>query len=319
MSGRTPSLAAPRIRLEPALLEAAVDLLLAGPAAEEQRYQRFRRAADRLYALHETPEARRAAFHLLYSGLFEDLGCAAVLGEALAGLAGRVDEVLVARAMTPAEEGAELGADGRTAGLRIAPARFAQTADLRRFIRHECAHLVDMLDPAFAYGIGAPGVGERVRRLVGERFGCLWDCSVDGRAARAGTDPLRRREDLEEECARLYPSLTGETVTGVVRRLWEGERPTYGTLVEWAGNPAALATWAGFAAEAGDGAAGPAPGAACPLCGFPTYDWASGITEPTADLIRQDFPGWQIREGACGRCVEAYQVREAAASGPAVS
>ncbi|MBI3974856.1 MAG: hypothetical protein HY334_00515, partial [Armatimonadetes bacterium] len=312
-----------RIRYDPDLLESAVEHVLrqrreAGDRAADESY---RRAADRIYALYDQPEARRAAFGALHARLFEEMGCGKSVAEAAGGVAGRMAEVLVTRAWTRPEEGIELGSDGRTLGVRILPARFASPAELPRFLRHEFGHVADMVDEAFGYGSGVGEVVGRMSRLRGDRFGLLWDCTIDGRAARAGEFPLHAPQELEAECARLYPALPPGAPSAVVRRLWEGERPTYATLVRWATDPAALAAWVGSAAEPEGGAVAPL-GTPCPLCGFSTYAWGPAIDPEVEQLIQTDFPAWRRRDGACARCVEAYTVQREFAvavsgSGPA--
>lgn len=299
---------APRVRFDRELLEAVVDLILR--RREDQSavdlFARFRRAADRIYVLHHTPEDRRAAFHTLHAGLFEEVNCGMPVLEEAAALSGRVADILVGRAWRPDEEGAELSADRRVVGLRVQPRRFVSPGDLRSFVRHEFGHVADMVDEAFQYGDGA--ATGRLPRLAGVRFGCLWDCVVDGRIARAGGVPLHRREDLEEECARVFPALPSDCVAAAVRRLWEGERPTYGTLVRWATDPAALAVSVGFALEADQNSPIPPPGAPCPLCGFATHAWAPRIDPAVALRIQADVPAWRPADGVCARCAEGYQM-----------
>lgn len=302
------SRSAPLVRFDRELLEAVVDLLLRRRAAEGDGapLERFRSAADRIYVRYETPEDRRAAFYALQARHFEELRCGTPVAEEAAVLAGWVDDIVVGRAWRPGEEGAELNADRRMVGLRVQPYRFATPAELRSFLRHEFGHVADMVDGTFRYGDGAPA--GRLPRLTGARFGCLWDVVVDGRIARGGGVPLRSRAELEEECGRLFPALPAHVVAAVVRRLWEGERPTYATLVRWAVDPGALAAWAGFALPAQDRGGSPPPGAPCPLCGFATYAWAPEIDAVTAAAVRADIPDWQPAAGMCARCAEAYTV-----------
>lgn len=303
-----------RIRYAPDLLEAVVEHLFRRREAEDRpAYERYRRAADRIYALHEQPDARRAAFHALHTRLFEESGCGEPVAVAAAGFAGRIEEVLVTRAWSRSEEGAELSDDGRMLGLRLLPAWFGSLPDLRRFLRHECGHVADMLDETFGYGSRLAGVSGGMPRLHGDRFGFLWDCSVDGRTERAGGTPLRTREGLEEEGVRLFPTFPREVVAAVVRRLWEGERPPYALLVRLAVDPAVVAAWAGASLTLEGRVTGPLPGAPCPLCGFPTHAWAPAIDDTVAGLIEADFPTWRRNEGACARCVEGYALRIASA------
>jgi len=299
---------APRVRFDPELIEAVVDLLLRRRAGggEGELFDRFRHAADRIYVLHDTPEERQRAFHVLHARFFEEMRCAIPVVEEADALVGGIQEVIVGRAWRPDDEGAELSLDRRLVGLRIQPRRFASTAGLQSFLRHEFGHVSDMVDQAFLYGDGASS--GRLPRLAGARFGCLWDCVVDGRIARGGGVPLHSREDLEVECARLFPALPPDGIVAAVRRLWDGERPPYATLVRWATNPGVLAAWAGFTLETGDHQDTPPPGAPCPLCGFATYAWAPEVDTEMAVAIQADLPGWQRGDGVCARCVEAYAV-----------
>ena len=302
--------ATPSIRYDLDFLEAVVEYVLRQrrEAGDRSIDESYRRAADRIYARYDRPEDRRSSFGVLHARLFEEMGCGKPLAEAAARFAGRITTVLVARAWTRAEEGVELGTDGCAVGARILPARFASATELRRFLHHEFEHVADIVDETFAYGSDVGDSSGRMARLHGDRFGLLWDCAVDGRVARSGEIPLHPRQELEEECARLYPALPREAVAEAVRRLWEGERPTYVTLVRWATDPLALAAWVGWAAEP-EGGSAPPPGAPCPLCGFPTYAWAPAIDFLVEQLIQEDFPAWRRRDGACARCVEAYAVR----------
>jgi len=296
----------PRVRFDPELLEAVVDLLVRrrADAGDGEPFRRFRRAADRIYVLYDTPKERQEAFRSLHARLFDEMGCGRAVIEEARVLIGWVQEVVVARAWRADEEGADLSADRRLVGVRIQPGRFISSTGLQSFLRHEFGHISDMVDEAFLYGDGA--ASGRLPRLAGARFGSLWDCVVDGRIARAGGVPLHSREDLEEECARLFPVLPPDGVAAIVRRLWEGERPTYASLVRWATDPAALAAWAGLTLAAEDPRGTPPPGAPCPLCGFATYAWAPEIDPVIAAAIQADVPEWQPADGVCARCVEAY-------------
>lgn len=305
MNDRPPS----RIRYTVGLQEAVVERLLRGrrEAGDHAPYERYRKAADRLYIQHVDPESRLVAFRVLYARLFEELGCAKAIEEVAAGLAGRIADVLVSRAWTPSEEGAELSADKRTLGLRLLPVRFTSPVDLERFLCHEMERITDMLDESFGYGAGL-GEGAVRRRSMAERFGFLWDCSIDGRTARAGRAPWRTPEEYEETCRRLFPVLA-PVAAAVVGRLWDGERPDYPMLVQMTAGPAALAAWAGVAQAEEVPGSGLQPGMPCPLCGFPTHAWAASFDPQVVRLIQADFPTWQARQGACERCVEGYAVR----------
>jgi len=305
----------PRIRFAPDLVEAVVEVRLRGSDPEGGRgpLARYRRETDRIYTLYDRAEERRGAFQALHTRLFEALRCGEAVVEEAQALAGRSDGILVGRAWTRAEEGAELSADRRMVGLRVLPERFSSPEGLRTFLRHEFGHAFDMLDDAFGYGAGAPSAPGALPRVTGERFGVLWDCVVDGRTERTGGVPLHRREDLVEACARLYPALPRAAVTAVVARLWAGERPTYTALLAWATDPGVLAASVGASPEsAGAVEVPPPPGASCPLCGFPTHAWAHPVDAAVARRIQEDVPRWVPALGVCARCVEAYAVTASA-------
>jgi len=270
--------------------------------------ERYRREADAVYRRFDEPRLRRAAFISLHARLFDELGCGRPIDEALTRLELPFETVAVARAWHVGEEGADVSPDRTTLGLRVTVERFG-SSDLSRWLDHELGHVADMLDPSFGYGqTAAPPAA--ARRLQGDRFGLLWDCVVDGRTARAGRAPLATRDERCDAFRRLFPECPEAVAPLVVGRLWDGERPSYGALLEYAGNWRALAAWAGVPAEAaagpGDGA--PPPGAPCPLCGFPTFRWAAAIPGEAAARIADDFPGWTAALGACERCVEGYIV-----------
>jgi hypothetical protein len=47
----------------------------------------------------------------------------------------------------------------------------------------------------------------------------------------------------------------------------------------------------------------------CPLCRFPTTDWAAGeALSDVADEIHGDFSGWCVSDGCCGHCAERYEL-----------
>ena len=270
----------------------------------------YRKKADRIYARHADPASRRAAFQVLHDRLFRELEFDRPIAAALEGLGLRFETVLVARAWSTAEEEVDLGAESRTLGIRLMVDRFS-SPDLRRFLHHELGHVTDMLDPAFGYRVGAP-VLSPARRSMGDRFGILWDCVVDGRTARAGDEPLVSHAERRSQLQRSFPEYSLNAAETVVGLLWNGARPTYAELVAFARDPLALAIWCGIPAADGvasaqsAGWAAPVPGAPCPLCGFPTFAWERAIPEGVAARIAADFPTWSPARGACERCVEGY-------------
>lgn len=302
------------LRFDPDLQEAVVLREVDRRRREGDRApdDEYRKAADQIYTRHSDPSSRHAAFQALHSQLFEKLGCGRPIADVLERLDLRFDVVLVARAWSVTEEEVDLGADGRTLGIRLTVDRFG--SGLRPLLSHELGHVVDMLDPAFGYRAAASPVSPTARRSMGDRFGILWDCAVDGRIARAGDEPPATRAARLAHFQRLFPEFSPETAEIVVGRLWDGTRPTYAELVTFARDATALADWCGVPTAAGAVAsesgkiAPPVPGAPCPLCGFPTFAWERNIPEDIAARIAADFPEWSPAYGACERCVEGYAV-----------
>jgi hypothetical protein len=302
------------VRYAPDLQEAAVLRALerrkkgGNPAVADD----YRKAADRIYAQHDDAESRRGAFQALHARLFGELEYSRPIDEALKHSNLRFDAVFVTRAWSPPEEGAALSVDGKTLGMRIMVDRFG-SPDLPRLLRHELGHVIDMLDPAFGYGLGR-AVSTPGAHRIEDRFSLLWDCVVDGRTAAAGGQPLATRSERYAEFRRLFPEFTPDAAEIVVGSLWGGARPTYHELISLARDPQALAVWCGLPTAAGMASAQSAgwsvavPGAPCPLCGFPTFSWKRTIPTAIAERIVVDFPTWSPGRGACERCVEGYAV-----------
>jgi hypothetical protein len=80
---------------------------------------------------------------------------------------------------------------------------------------------------------------------------------------------------------------------------------THTRLLEIAEEPTKLASL-----EVGDEEVSSIPpsGTFCPLCKFPTFEWADPEPGMTA-IIQEDSPTWTREEGICGRCYEYYQIR----------
>lgn len=181
-----------------------------------------------------------AATHIRYSQELQEtvapregLGAYdAAVQEAVAVLAGRFAEVLVAPAWTASEEGAEVTGDGTTLRLTILPVRFADPLRLTRSLRHELGHVADILDETFAHGAAPDGL--MVTHTLRRRFKLLWACSVDGRTARLGRSPLHQQQEYEVEFARLFSGISSDTARTAVAQLWEGERLSYCCLMRMA-------------------------------------------------------------------------------------
>lgn len=98
----------------------------------------------------------------------------------------------------------------------------------------------------------------------------------------------------------LEPNSDGERpfLCEVFDSLWNDPQPTHAKLVSVAADPRDLAH-----------AACPLPGAACPLCGFPTFHWAAPeqFAPAMIERIMGEFPAWTPHESACLRCLGTYE------------
>lgn len=316
-----------RIDCDPALMEEVVRLEIRRreDAGDLELFARYHQQADAIYG--EVPaEEWEEQFHRLHQAYFSDLGFRSHLEEVLAEfpiLETAVEGLVVARALSHHDEGADLSTDRRLVGLTIQAQRFLDPPALRCFLRHEFSHVADMLDLAFGYTgrLSLAGLSPAEENLVRDRYGVLWDLFIDGRLERAGHEPGASREQRRRAFDHLYRRLPQEAQDPVFQALWSAEALTHDELLEMARGVPALLSWAGVETEGMADEPILLPGTPCPLCRFPTHAWvltwthtessrSNGTTEPEVlDLIQADFPNWSPRDGACERCVELYRVR----------
>jgi hypothetical protein len=273
-----------QVEFDPALVEEVVHLLA---RAHERRWRAYRRCIDPLY---DRPD-REASITEGMLRLFRDFGAAEAVEKELRTLP--VRRALVARAQRPGEEGADLlvGRE-KTALVRIPAEAFGDGQALARFLRHEIRHVADMLDPAFAYepDLGRGGGTRAEKELVRSRYFVLWNLAIDAVEPSPVTPDIRR-----SQVDRAFAALAPDGRARLVARFQDPSLRTHPTLLAAARDP-----WAFF----GEPRKGVVPGQACPLCGFPTYDWDEG---PPAEAIRADFPRWEASQGACRQCSDIYR------------
>jgi hypothetical protein len=169
------------------------------------------------------------------------------------------------------------------------------------FLRHELMHLQDMVEPAFRYLPELPVSGPSLNQshLARERYRLLWDVCIDGRLTLSRRNTVATKEQRWTEFTNTFSFWTESRQREVFESLWTNLNPRHELLVELVSDPRQL--------QAADG---PRPGAPCPLCGFPTFSWATEATlaEPTLTAIRSEFPHWSPEQGACARCSNIYRV-----------
>lgn len=282
------------LEYEPDLVEAAVLEALRGHPEEP----RFRRERDPIYEIPDT-EARDAEFRHLGVRWFERLALAEpldlALGEAPNVTAG-CGRAIVGRARTARDEVADLrvGSSGRpTLLIRLRAETLARRDRALPVLRHELAHVADMLDPAFGYEPRL-AAGSAREPLLRDRYRALWDTLIDGRLSRLGRAPASARIDRWRDFIRAFPEL-GEGAEAAFARFWDGPRPAHADLLA-------------FAAGEADGTRRPE----CPLCRLPARDFEpepETLPEAVATAIAGDFPWWTPDAGLCRRCAELYRAR----------
>jgi len=300
------------LHVEPDLVEEVLLLFMrqAAAAGRPDYEQEYRRHVEPLYERVPVPD-REAAFHQVHRRLFVRWGLDRPIREVLdefPDVRRAVRAVVVARALSGREEGADLSRDRQKVGLKVRSERFLEAEGFRRFLRHEFQHVADMLDPAFRYDPDVvPTRPPGVQALLYERYRVLWAVTVDGRLERAGRPTVATRADRWREFQALYGTLPEADLRAAFERLWTWDRPTHPELWAMAQDPRQVLAWAQGAADA-PGPTGPLrlPGDPCPLCRFPTHRWVEAPSPEVVARVRADVPDWDPAQGLCERCAEAY-------------
>ena len=266
--------------------------------------RRFNLERERLYSILD-PDERNSAFFRLHLDWFREWGLEKILNRVLEEfplLPGALNALGFRKARAKNEEGAEMyvsAETGRNGIVALRPERFENLESLTCFLRHELTHLQDMIDPAFGYSPHLQSRGQTTaqQRLTRERYRLLWDITIDGRLANSGRATATNREQHQGMFERAYSFWPAEKRETVFKTLWHGRQPRHNDLLAFASDPRDL-----------NSVHEPLPGACCPLCGFPTFDWAdvSRLTPAMLEMIRGEFPDWVSEQGVCSRCVEAY-------------
>lgn len=275
-----------------------------GPPALQVR--RFHLAREKLYSILDS-DARNTAFFNLHLEWFREWG----LEKALVGPADEFPRLRTAlnalvfrRARMKRDEGAELyvsAEHGRSGVVALRVERFERPEELACFLRHEFAHVNDMLDPAFGYSpeLHLPGRNAAQQRLTRERYRLLWDIAIDGRVTASSRASVGNREEHRASFDHTFDFWPEPKRDEVFDSLWNNRQPRHADLLAIAADPRGL-----------ESAHEPVPGAACPLCGFATFAWADigGLSPQTTAAIRAEFPAWTPDQGVCRRCAEIYRI-----------
>ncbi len=288
--------------VEAAVLRVTAEAASAIPAPQRTRFLAER---ERCYRVLD-PDERNAAFARVHLDWFREWGLAARL-EAGVSPFPQLTSALTALAFRKArhrgEEGAELhsDADGRRRGVvALRPERVTDPNALTPFLHHELAHLADLVDPDFGYtpDPGEAGISPALQRLVTERYRLLWNIRIDGGLHRRGLATVADASCRREEFERAFGFLPAAQRAELFADLWNGRRGRHAELLALAADPRGV--------QAGRE---PVPGAPCPLCGFPAFDWVepAALSAAARARVRADFPDWQETGAICARCAEVYQ------------
>ncbi len=338
----------PDIQFEPALMEAVVTRALADYKYVQQLCSRLAQTSDSsndadneqatfdvatyhaeaesIYQIRPV-EQRAARFRELYKRWFYLGQFNALVADAfveLPEITRNTSVVTVTRAVSSAEERADLSSHTGSAvtaqhrkhwiGIRVMPARFLAEENLRPWLRHELWHVRDMLDPVFAYRRDelsqAAGNAERLpERVVQDRYSLFWALSIDVRIERAGLKTLRSPVERRARLAQAFRNISPDVIDSAIETLGHTRGLTHPELLELARHPRQL-----FGQNSPqDGTTQPLSGTTCPLCRFPTFEWAE-LTSPTSDTIiagiRRAYPHWSPELGVCSTCCDLFRIRE---------
>ena len=295
-----------QLRYDEDLIEAAAFLCASGRRRGVPALQiaRFNREREKLYAILD-PDERNAAFFKLHLDWFREWQLEKLLTDLLNEFpVVRTSVKLLAfrKARGRNEEGAELyvsAENGRSAVVALRPERFARDEELLPFLRHEFMHLHDMVDAAFGYSpeLHLSGQNAAQQRATRERYRLLWDIAIDGRlthAKRATTGNCEVHRAAFDRAFGFWPESKRDEVFS---NLWSGQNPRHGEMLAIAADPREVRT-----------VHQPLPGAMCPLCDSPTFDWIIGasVDRGVQAAVESEFPAWSPAQGMCGRCHKVY-------------
>jgi len=318
------------IEYEPGLIEDAVRWAIehGGDGIESLKLQRLRfghrRKLDVLYRLPEGDQ-REAAFRDHFATMFSELGNAEWIPrwlEPFPRLRSELECVVVRAAAGPGEDGAELWESQEQRGEGV-PAYLVITVSGTGLRSHDklgaallpdLLRAADLLDPDFGFRRGdlqadTRGAEERIRSV----YQRLWELSARARLrARGLREDDRLLEDSEELIAGAGVDLGSA-----------GPEPGGGAAGDACRHPVGLLAalcrdishqqLLGLAHALPAGAGTGASAAPCPLCHYPTTDWApSDSLGAVESEIHADFPAWSAAEGCCGHCAERYELLSAA-------
>lgn len=315
------------IQYDPLLTEAVIlqEIARRQEVGDPALFREYHVAADPLY--HRRPDAREAAFQRLHAQFFTRLGFAEILQTELREfprIEAQTSEVVVALAAGSHEEGSDLslgeangsGHPAKRVGIRLQADRFLDSGALRRYLRHEFLHVVDLLDPDFGYegevrlAVASPAE----ENIIRNRYRLLWCLSIDARLEYAGSEPLASRDRRRREFDAQYQKFAPAVREAIFERLWRPGPLPHRVLLQMATGSEALLCLAGDAGQTRSQTPrrAPLPGSPCPLCRFPSYHFVEDnylLDRALVAEIQKDFPSFTVDDNLCERCLEVYALQ----------
>lgn len=299
-----------RIEYDPSLVEQATFLAIRKSPQDEAA---FRRARESVYALRDS-EQRDEGFRRISSQWFLKLA----LGEPLRLLIAErplieqcVECCFVREAFGARKQAADLyvkmSADGasRTCTLIVGlcPETLLAPGDLAATLRTDLLKVSDMLDEAFAYSPEAPSANRPRQNLIRDRYRALWDIYVTSRLRLEKRHAERHEHIARNRFIQAFTSQGRPPNAACCDALMRMSRPNHSQLLQWAMTPHTLPEWSSAESDHEQ------PGQACPLCGFPTYDWypAEMLEQALVDQMAEILPSWGLQSGMCRQCVETLR------------
>lgn len=278
-------------------------------------YEQYHNLSDRIYEFDDEDE-RSDGFVELNKEFFNTLGFSEVVRgvvDEFPEFHEKIEEIHIRKPTTMIEVGSDLVDERRKAVIRLFPEQFMDITHLRKFIRHELMHVVDMLGEKFGYKEGKLAKLPVEETIVREKYKLFWDIFIDSRLEKRGKETVRSKDERFGEFEKLYARLPADGKKAVFEGLWKEENLTHDKAVELAKDFTKLVAVYGGTLQEGVKEAKKVliPGSPCPLCSFPTFNWldTASLDEQIIRLIKADFPDWQIDDGICDRCAECYTVR----------
>ena len=278
-------------------------------------YEQYHNLSDRIYEFDDEDE-RSDGFVELNKEFFNTLGFSEVVRgvvDEFPEFHEKIEEIHIRKPTTMIEVGSDLVDERRKAVIRLFPEQFMDITHLRKFIRHELMHVVDMLGEKFGYKEGKLAKLPVEETIVREKYKLFWDIFIDSRLEKRGKETVRSKDERFGEFEKLYARLPADGKKAVFEGLWKEENLTHDKAVELAKDFTKLVAAYGGTLQEGVKEAKKVliPGSPCPLCSFPTFNWldTASLDEQIIRLIKADFPDWQIDDGICDRCAECYTVR----------